>query len=93
MTFLGVQHQATQGNDSKAIQAEAGDGCTAYWGEADQLREVLVPAKMLTPVVATGVIDNSPCFRINTFGKSALGAIATEARQRQILQGVCTAMS
>ncbi len=90
MSFLGSQHQAAEGDNSRAIQVETGDGCAPRGGKADQFREVLVPSKVLTPVVAARMVEqhDNTRFRVGAFREGALGAITAKTRQRQVLQGV-----
>lgn len=90
MSFLGSQYEAAEGHNSRAIQIKAGDGCAPRGGEADQLGEVLVPTKVLTPVVAARVVErhDNTRFRVGAFREGALGAITAKTRQRQVLQGV-----
>lgn len=95
MAFLSTQHQAAERHNSGAIQIKAGDGCAPRRGEADQLGEVLVPSKVLTPVVAARVVErhDNTRFGVGAFREGALGAITAKTRQRQILQGVCATKS
>jgi hypothetical protein len=95
MAFLGAQHKAAEGDNSRAIQIEADDGGAACGSKADQLREVLVPAKVVAPVISARVVEghDGSCSRVGAFGKGALGAVATEACQRKILQRVRPAES
>ena len=95
MAFLGSQHEAAEGHNSRAIQIKAGDGCAPRGGEADQLGEVLVPSKVLTPVVAARVVErhDNTRFRVGALREGALGAITAKARQRQVLQRVCATKS